>query len=118
MFGPPGSRTRDFSVLPRVRTERFCITLASASEQRTSVDGMPLLIRLTMSVSAARNFTSSATSHVRPGGRLDGDGDMNTMGRWERASNAVSQVFGVRVSSRSTACTGAEPPCIRCMMAP
>ena len=28
------------------------MTIASASEQRTSVDGMPLLIRLTMSVSA------------------------------------------------------------------
>ena len=53
VFGAPRSRTRDLSMLPRVRTERFCITIASASEQRTSVDGMPLLIRLTMSVSAS-----------------------------------------------------------------
>ncbi len=40
------------SVPPRVRTERFCRTMASASEQRTSWEGMPLLMRLTMSVSA------------------------------------------------------------------
>ena len=40
------------SVLPRVSTERFCSTIASASEQSTSFDGMPHLIRLTMSVSA------------------------------------------------------------------
>src|SRR5450631_985092 len=52
VFGPPRSRTLCFSVPPRVRTLRFCNTIASASEQRTSFDGMPLLIRLTMSVSA------------------------------------------------------------------
>ena len=40
------------SVPPRVSTVRFWRTIASASEQRTSFDGMPLLIRLTMSVSA------------------------------------------------------------------
>ncbi len=33
-------------------TERFCSTIASASEQSTSVAGMPLLTRFTMSVSA------------------------------------------------------------------
>lgn len=48
----------------------------------------------------------------------DGDGDGDTMGQWERAPSAVGQVFGVRVSSRSTACTGADSPFIRCVMAP
>src|ERR1700735_1290662 len=52
VFGPPSRRTRCLSVLPRVRTLRFWRTIASANEQRTSFEGIPLLIRLTMSVSA------------------------------------------------------------------
>ena len=40
------------SVLPRVSTDRFCETIASASEHRISGDGMPDFTRLTMSVSA------------------------------------------------------------------
>jgi len=35
-----------------VSTDRFCITIASASEFMISIDGMPLFTRLTMSVSA------------------------------------------------------------------
>jgi hypothetical protein len=41
-----------FSVDPRVSTLRFWRTMASASEQSTSVAGMPFFTRLTMSVSA------------------------------------------------------------------
>ena len=52
VFGPPRRSTRCFSVPPRVSTERFWSTMASASEQRTSFEGMPFLMRLTMSVSA------------------------------------------------------------------
>src|SRR5258707_3457541 len=52
VFGPPKGSRRGFSVLPRVKTERFCRTIASASEQSTSFDGMPDLMRFTMSVSA------------------------------------------------------------------
>ncbi len=37
---------------PRVSTERFCSTIASASEHRISGAGMPLFTRFTMSVSA------------------------------------------------------------------
>ena len=56
------------SVLPRVRTDRFCETIASASEQRISFDGMPDLTRLTMSVSAktphlAATWWSFVVSH-------------------------------------------------------
>ena len=43
---------RGFRVFPRASTERFCETIASASEHRISFDGMPDLTRLTMSVSA------------------------------------------------------------------
>ena len=39
VFGPPSRSTLCRSVLPRVRTERFCITIASASEHRISFDG-------------------------------------------------------------------------------
>jgi hypothetical protein len=52
VFGPPSSSTRGFSVEPRVSTDRFCSTMASASEQRISLASMPLFTRLTMSVSA------------------------------------------------------------------
>ena len=52
MLGPPSSSTLLLSVEPRVSTERFCSTMASASEQSTSLAGMPLLTRFTMSVSA------------------------------------------------------------------
>ena len=52
MFGPPSRSTLCFSVDPRVSTLRFWRTIASASEQSTSVAGMPLLTRFTMSVSA------------------------------------------------------------------
>src|SRR5260221_12501849 len=52
VLGPPKRSTFACKVLPRVSTERFCRTIASASEQRTSLEGMPDLMRLTMSVSA------------------------------------------------------------------
>ncbi len=52
MFGPPSNSTRERSVLPRVSTDRFCNTMASASEHRTSLFGIPDFTRLTMSVSA------------------------------------------------------------------
>src|SRR5262249_28362072 len=52
VLGPPSKSTRDCSVLPRVNTDKFCSTIASASEQSTSAAGMPDLIRLTISVSA------------------------------------------------------------------
>ncbi len=52
MFGPPSKSTRGLSVLPRVSTDRFCSTMASASELSTSSFGMPVFTRLTMSVSA------------------------------------------------------------------
>ena len=51
-FGPPSSSTLCRSVLPRVSTARFCITIASASEHMISSDGMPVLMRFTTSVSA------------------------------------------------------------------
>ena len=77
VFGPPSSSTRGFSVLPRVSTLRFCSTIASASEQSTSSVGMPLLTRLTMSVSANTphlaatwcSFESSKRSEVAKPGR-------------------------------------------------
>src|ERR1043165_2946204 len=52
VFGPPSSSTLDLSVLPRVKTARFWLTIASASEFMISLRGMPDLTRLTMSVSA------------------------------------------------------------------
>jgi hypothetical protein len=52
VFGPPSSMTLCLSVEPRVSTERFWRTIASASEQRISGAGMPLFTRFTMSVSA------------------------------------------------------------------
>src|SRR4030095_14440277 len=57
-------------VLRRVRTDSVCETIASASEQRISFDGMPDLTRLTMSVSAktphlAATWCSFDGSHGR-----------------------------------------------------
>ncbi len=52
VLGPPSSSTLWRSVFPRVSTDRFCMTIASASEFMISSDGMPFLTRLTMSVSA------------------------------------------------------------------
>ena len=52
MFGPPSSSTRGCSVWPRVSTERFCATIASASEHMISGAGTPDFSRPTMSVSA------------------------------------------------------------------
>jgi len=51
-LGPPSKSTLCRSVLPRVSTERFCMTIASASEHMISSDGIPVLTRFTMSVSA------------------------------------------------------------------
>jgi hypothetical protein len=58
------------SVFPRVRTERFCETIASASEHMISLDGIPAFTRLTMSVSAntphlAATWWSRDGSHCR-----------------------------------------------------
>src|SRR3954466_3347744 len=52
VLGPPSSSTLWRRVLPRVSTDRFCMTIASASEFMISSDGMPLLTRFTISVSA------------------------------------------------------------------
>ncbi len=51
-MGPPRRRTFERSVRPRVSTERFWWTIASASEFMISGDGMPDFTRLTTSVSA------------------------------------------------------------------
>ena len=48
----PSSSTLGRKVLPRVSTDRFCMTMASASEHMISREGMEALTRLTMSVSA------------------------------------------------------------------
>src|SRR3569832_1405217 len=52
VFGPPRSKTLWRSVFPRVSTDRFWFTMASASEHMISTDGIEDFTRLTMSVSA------------------------------------------------------------------
>ena len=52
VFGPPRRRTQGRSVLPRVRTERFCWTIASKREAISSGAGTPCFWRPLMSVSA------------------------------------------------------------------
>src|SRR3954447_24547691 len=52
VLGPPSSSTLWRSVFPRVSTDRFCMTIASASEHMISGDGIEAFTRLTMSVSA------------------------------------------------------------------
>ena len=69
MFGPPSSSTFGRKVFPRVSTDRFCTTIASASEHMISGDGIPDFTRLTMSVSAktphlAATWCSRDASHV------------------------------------------------------
>ena len=60
------------SVLPRVSTARFWLTIASASEFMISLRGMPLFTRFTMSVSAntphfAATWWSFVGSNLSPG---------------------------------------------------
>jgi hypothetical protein len=77
VLGPPSSSTLCLSVEPRVSTERFWSTIASASEHRISSAGMPLFTRLTMSVSAKTphlaatwwSFEGRSESRTSSGGR-------------------------------------------------
>src|SRR3954466_6852300 len=52
VLGPPSSSTLWRSVFPRVSTDRFWLTMASASEHMISIEGIEAFTRFTMSVSA------------------------------------------------------------------
>ena len=73
MFGPPSSRTRGLRVLPRASTERFCETIASASEQRISLEGMPALdqvddVRLREDAALGGNVVKLRRNPIAAGG--------------------------------------------------